>query len=457
MNERDKPMTRESLTIPRRALLGGTLSVAAGLVLGDRLRRSVSAADRWTAASASGNTTAKSVIQIWMWGGPSQLDTFDPKPEAGADYCGPLTKPIETNVPGIKIGEMLPELAKQADKYAIIRSMTHGINAHETGTYLVQTGRMPGEEVLYPSVGAVVSYFKGYRGGYKGLIPPYIVLTATQGRFSEAGFLGQLYKPFATGGDPAQTPFSVEGVVAEGISDRRQHERRGLLRSLNTLGRTVPDNPKLAALQQCEDQAYNLILGDGAAVFDLSQESSELRERYGMTTFGQSCLAARRLVECGVPSITINYEGWDTHKNHFTTMRMKLPEMDKAMATLLRDLADRDLLNSTIVWWSGEFGRTPKIQWDPPYNGGRGHWGSVFSALLAGGGFQGGRVVGSSDAKGETVNERPVYPCDLIASIYQQLGIDPEAPLPHPLGKTVRATPTAGDGMPMGGRLTEIM
>lgn len=136
---------------------------------------------------------------------------------------------------------------------------------------------------------------------------------------------------------------------------------------------------------------------------------------------------------------------------------MKLPEMDKAMATLLQDLADRDLLDSTIVWWSGEFGRTPKIQWELPYNGGRGHWGSVFSALLAGGGFKGGHVVGSSDAKGEMVKDRPVYPCDLIASIYERLGIDPEAPLPHPLGKTVRATPTAADGAPMGGRLTEIM
>jgi hypothetical protein len=292
--------TRNHRPISRRALLRGGLGASAGLLIGHAAG---------LAAQPSPKPTAKSVIQIWMWGGPSQLDTFDPKPDAGADYCGPFTKPIETNVPGIKIGEMLPELAKQADKYAIIRSMTHGINAHETGTYLVQTGRMPGEEVLYPSVGAVVSYFKGYRGGYKGLIPPYIVLTATQGRFSEAGFLGQRYKPFATGGDPAQTPFSVEGVVAEGICDRRQHERRELLRSLNTLGRTVPDNPKLAALQQCEDQAYNLILGDGAAVFDLSQESAELRERYGMTTFGQSCLAARRLVECGVPFITINYEG----------------------------------------------------------------------------------------------------------------------------------------------------
>ena len=304
-------------------------------------------------------TPAKSVIQIWMWGGPSHLDTFDPKPDAGNDYCGPFKNPIETTVPGIQISELLPELAKQADKYSIIRGMTHGINAHETGTYLVQTGQMPGG-ILYPSVGAVISHFKGYTGGYDGLIPPYIVLTKPQGRFSEAGFLGASHKPFATGGDPAQTPFAVEGIVAEGISEERQHQRRQLLRTLNMLGAALPNNAKLADLQRCEDEAYDLILGNGAAVFDLTQEDDELRDRYGRTTFGQSCLAARRLVESGVPYVTINYEGWDTHKNNFTVLRQKLPEMDKAMATLLQDLADRGLLESTIVWWSGEFGRTPK-------------------------------------------------------------------------------------------------
>lgn len=446
----------EGTAMSRRNLLRRGLHGAAGLLLGNRLGLTASNAVRAAAAPVAGVTTAKSVIQIWMWGGPSHLDTFDPKPAAGTDYCGPLKNPIETNVKGLIIGELLPELAKQADKYCIIRSMTHGINAHETGTYLVQTGRMPGD-ILYPSVGAVVSHFKGYGGGYDGMVPPYIVLTKPQGRFSEAGFLGQRYKPFATGGDPAKTPFTVEGVVVEGISDRRQRERRELLGKLDMLGRAMSGNPKLAALGRSEKQAYDLILGKGAAVFDLSQEQDELRDRYGRNTFGQSCLAARRLVESGVPFITINYEGWDTHKNHFQIMRKKLPEMDKAMATLLEDLADRGLLESTIVWWSGEFGRTPKIQWEPPYNGGRGHYGSVFSALLAGGGFKGGRVVGSSEARGEAVKERPVYPCDLIASIYERLGIDPQSRLPHPMGKTVLATPSANEGAKMGGRLTEIM
>ena len=192
-------------------------------------------------------------------------------------------------------------------------------------------------------------------------------------------------------------------------------------------------------------------------MFDLSQEKDELRERYGRNTFGQSCLMARRLVERGVPYITINYKGWDTHKQHFQTMRRKLPELDKGMATLLQDLSERGLLDSTIVWWSGEFGRTPKVQWEAPWNGGRGHYGKVFSAVVAGGGFKGGHVVGASDAKGEEVKDRPVYPCDLIGSMYELLGIDPDAKLPHPQGLTVRVTPSAADGVTTGGRLKEIM
>lgn len=443
--------------ISRRDLLRAGIGGATGLMLGQGLGAFAKADESSELNPNQQKPKAKSVIQIWMWGGPSQLDTFDPKPQAGHDYTGPLNHPIPTNVDGIQIGELLPELAKQADKYSIIRSMTHGINAHETGTYLVQTGRMPGD-ILYPAVGAVVSYFKGYRGGYQGLIPPYIVLTTPQGRFSKAGFLGQQFKPFATGGDPALDPFAVEGIVAEGISERRQQERRQLLQTLNTLSPAMPKkSPKLAAMQKSEDQAYDLILGDGATVFDLAQESDEMRDRYGHNTFGQSCLAARRLVEEGVPFITINYEGWDTHKNHFTTLRQKMPEMDQGMAALLQDLADRGLLDSTILWWSGEFGRTPNIQWEAPYNGGRGHWGSVFSALLAGGGFQGGQVVGRSDAKGEYVDDRPVYPCDLIGSIYQQLGIAPDAILPHPSGQGVRVTPGPEEEAPSGGLLKEIM
>jgi len=436
----------------RREAIQRTLLGATGLVLGHHLTL------RTLAETPSAKAKAKSVIQIWMWGGPSHLDTWDPKPEAGNDYCGPLNKPIATNVDGIRICELMPQLAKLADKYAVIRSMTHGNNGHETAAYMVQTARPPGGRDVYPNVGAVVSLFKGTQAGYKGLIPPYIVLTEPQGRFSEAGFLGQRYKPFATGGDPAQTRFAVEGIVAPGVSDERQRERRELLHKLDTLREAMPDNAQLTASEQCEKQAYDLILGDAGKVFDLSQEKDELRERYGKNTFGQSCLVARRLVERGVPYVTLNYKGgWDTHKQNFQVMRRRLPEMDKGMSTLLQDLAEHGLLDSTIVWWTGEFGRTPKVQWEAPWNGGRGHHGQVFSAVVAGGGFKGGQVIGASDAKGETVKERPVYPCDLIGSIYELLGIDPEAKLPHPQGLVVTATPSAADKAPSGGRLKEIM
>jgi hypothetical protein len=447
-----------SIAISRREAMRRGLCGAAALVLADGfVHRAPVRAFGATPGGVPAKGKAKAVIQIWMWGGPSHLDTFDPKPEAGNDYTGPLNKPIPTNVPGIIIGELLPLLAKQADKYSIIRSMTHGINSHETASYIVQTGRMPGGKEVYPCVGAVVSLFKGYDAGYTGLIPPYIVLTDLQGRFSEAGFLGSRYKPFATGGDPARTPFVVEGVVAQGITEKRQESRRDLLHNLNTLEHAMKGSPQLAASDQCEKQAYDLILGDGAKVFDLAQEKDELREQYGRSTFGQSCLMARRLVERGVPYVTINYKGWDTHKQHFQAMRRMLPEMDKGMATLLQDLSDRGLLDSTIVWWSGEFGRTPKVQWEPPWNGGRNHYGKVFSAVVAGGGFKGGHVVGASDARGEEVQDRPVYPVDLIASMYELLGIGPDATLPHPQGLKVPVLPSASEGVKMGGLLKEIM
>ncbi|MDR3701987.1 MAG: DUF1501 domain-containing protein [Candidatus Sulfopaludibacter sp.] len=409
-------------------------------------------------AQTGANSKAKSVIQIWMWGGPAHLDTFDPKPEAGSDYCGPLDRPIETNVKGIRISELLPLLAKQADKYSLIRSMTHGVNAHETASYTVQTGRLSGGHDVYPSVGAVVSLFKGYSAGYKGLIPPYIVLTQPQGRFSEAGFLGSRYKPFATGGDPAQARFAVEGVVAQGITDQRQRDRRTYLHQMDTLAQAMRGDSEVDAMEETEKQAYELILGDAGKVFDLSQEKDEMRDLYGRTTFGQSCLVARRLVERGVPYVTINYQGgWDTHKQNFQVMRQRLPQMDKGLSALLQDLSNRGLLDSTIVWWNGEFGRTPKVDWGAPWNGGRGHWGAVFSALLAGGGFKGGQVVGASDARGEEVKSRPVYPADLIGSIYRQLGIDPAGQLPHPAGVPTRITPTAAEGLPVAGLLKELV
>jgi hypothetical protein len=423
---------------------------AMGLMLANRLGAQ--------APKADAKAKAKSVIQIWLWGGPPHVDTFDPKPAAGNDYSGPLNSPIETKVKGIKIGELLPLLAKQADKFSLIRSMTHGNNGHETAAYLVQTGRNSNDRIVHPSVGAVVSLFKGKEitAGGLGLVPPYIVLTQPQGRFSEAGFLDTRYKPFATGGDPNAPRFVVEGIVGQ-TTEQQLRDRRSLLGRLNTLPRVNKSNPTLKALAKSEDQAYDLLLGDASKLYDLNQEKTDLRDRYGRNTFGQSCLMARRLVERGVPYITINFGGWDTHKDHFPAMRRLLPQLDKGLASLFADLSDRGLLSSTIVWCCGEFGRTPKVDWAAPWNGGRHHHGQVFSALVGGGGFKGGQVVGASDDKGERVKNRPVYPGDFIGSMYELLGIDPTGKLPHPQGLVVRVTPDARDEEESGGRLKEIM
>ncbi len=435
--------------ISRREAIRRTLLAGSGLLLADHIA--------FRAFAAEPTARAKAVIQIWMWGGPSHTDIFDPKPETGYDYCGPLKTPLETNVSGIRIGELLPLLAKQADKYSIIRSMTHGNNGHETASYLVQTGRQPGGRTVFPCAGSVVSLTKGYDAGYKGLIPPYVVLTEPQGRFDEAGFLGSKYRPFATGGDPSKTPFAVEGIIAPGISSQHQKDRRELLQHLDTLAQALPDHPQVVANRQAENLAYDMILGEGAKVFDLSQEKQELRDRYGKSKFGQSCLVARRLVERGIPYVTINYGGWDTHKGNFQAMQRQLPEMDKGFATLLQDLGERGLLDSTIVWWGGEFGRTPKVMWEEPWNGGRNHWGKVFSAVLAGGGFKGGQIVGSSDAKGEEVKDRPVYPVDLLGSIYAQLGISATTQLPNPEGLPTFVMPQPADNIKSAGLLHEIM
>ena len=439
----------------RRQVLRQGACGAVGWALADSL--AAAAAGEPAAKAKKAPPKARSVIQVFLWGGMSHNDTWDPKPDAGYDYTGDFNKAIPTNVPGIQIGMLFPELAKQADKFSLIRSMTHGNNGHETAAYLMQTGHTPGERLAYPSVGAVFALFKSPQ--YKGIIPPYVVLTKPQGRFSEEGFLGPKYKPFATGGDPNSTQrFEVEGVVARNITEDRQKARRELLGGLNTLGKELGPDPSLALDAEAKERAYELILGAGKEVFDLSKEKTELRDRYGRHTFGQECLVARRLVESGVPYVVINYPGgWDTHKGHFQTMRRQCPQLDQGLASLLQDLKDRGLLETTIVWCCGEFGRGPKVDWQPPWNGGRNHYGKVFSVLVAGGGFKGGHVVGSTDAKGEQVKDRPVYPVDLLGSIYQLAGIDAAAKLPHPMGAEAHVLPAAWEKVPSAGLLTEIM
>jgi len=299
-------------------------------------------------AASSAPRKAKSVIEIWLWGGPSHLETFDPKPEAGFAYNAGF-KSIPTNVKGMELSEFMPKLAKQADKFSVIRSMTHGVNGHETASYLMQTGRKPGGTV-YPGIGALIGMMKGYDYGYKGKIPPYVVMTKNKGRFSEVGFLNPKYKPLVTGGDPNASTFLVDGIVTKGVTKEQQKRKRKVLEEMDLLGKAVPGNKELQKFDEAGDEAYDLIIGDAGEVFNLNKESKETRNLYGKNSFGQSCLAARRLVQAGVPYITLNFTGWDTHKRHFQSMNQKMPQLDAGIAALLADLKKHGLLDSTIVW-----------------------------------------------------------------------------------------------------------
>lgn len=385
------------------------------------------------AAAAAGKPQrqpAKSVIEIWVWGGPSHLETFDPKPNAGKAYNGGYGD-IPTNVPGIRISEFMPKLAQHADKYSIIRSMNHHTNGHETATYLMQTGRMPGDGITYPAIGAVIAMMKSH--SYKGKLPPYIALTSNKGRFSENGFLSDRFKPLATGSNPNAAKFLVDGFTAPGGMEADHLIKRAeYARMLDTFSSVSGSCRELLEFERAGAAAQTIIAGSDAKAFDLNLESPAMRDRYGRNKFGQCCLAARRLVEAGVPYITINASGWDTHKKHFESMQKIGPELDQGFAALLEDLSERKLLDSTLIWCTGEFGRTPKVDYGEPWNGGRNHFCHCFSTVVAGGGFAGGRVLGSSDACGERPASSPVSPVDLLWSIYELAGINPAAKLPNP-------------------------
>jgi hypothetical protein len=394
---------------------------------------------------------AKSVIEIWLWGGASQLETFDPKPKASRDFNGGLTA-IPTNVPGLQIHEWWPELAKCAELYSVIRSMTHGQFGHETATYLMQTGRLPGDGEVYPALGTVIAQAK--RAGYRGDLPPSVILTRAKGRFSEIGFLGVEAAPLVTGGRPNDQRFAVDGIVPpQGIGPAEAKARYELLEKLDLWTSEDDRNRRVMAdFAAAGQEARRIAQGDAAQVFNLAGESTAVREEYGRTEIGQTLLAARRLVEYGVPYVTVNLPGWDSHKRHFESMKRKSHETDRAVAALLKDLKGKGLLDSTLVWMGSEFGRTPKVGWEAPWNGGRNHYARCFSTLVAGGGFKGGCVVGESDETAARPVSRPVSPQDFIGSIYELCGIDPEGPLPNSVGKNVRILPPSTGA----GRLKEI-
>lgn len=392
---------------------------------------------------------AKSVILVYLDGGPAQTDTFDPKPEAGRNYYGSYKGTAKTNVEGIEIGEKLPLLATMADKYSLIRTMTHGSNAHETGHYAMITGDTSGGAVVYPSFGAVISY--KLKDTYKGILPCYISVTSANSRFNEGGFLGNEYKSFDTGGRPESKEFEVEGVVNKFVNRERMEKRMALLGNFE---KGDFDKQLIDSLRGINMQ---FIWGESRELFNLANESDSVKARYGKTRLGQSCLVARKLVEAGVPFVNVRMTGWDTHKKHFQKMGSMLTTLDKALSALIADLDERGLLDSTIILCGGEFGRTPKVEWEAPWNGGRAHYGKTFSYLVAGGGFQGGKVVGKTNKTGEKVEERPVAPCDLIGSIYLLMGIDPYGTLPHVSEGDLPILPSLLDKKRSHGLLYEIM
>lgn len=392
---------------------------------------------------------AKSVILVYLDGGPAQTDTFDPKPEAGRNYYGSYKGVCKTNVEGIEIGEKLPLLATMADKYTLIRSLTHGSNAHETGHYAMITGDTSGGAVVYPSFGAVISYMR--RDTYKGILPCYISVTSANSRFNEGGFLGNAYKSFDTGGKPESAEYEVEGIVNKSVDRSRMAARMALL---DNFERQPMDKQVIDSLR---DVNMEFIWGESREIFNLNNEPDSVRQRYGKSRLGQSCLVARRLVEAGVPFINVRTTGWDTHKKHFPKMNTMLPDLDRALSALIADLDSRGLLDSTIILCGGEFGRSPKVLWEAPWNGGRAHFGAAFSYLVAGGGFIGGKVLGSTDSNGEKVATRPVSPCDLIGTVYMLMGIDPYGKLPHVSEGELPILPSLLDSKKSHGLLYEII
>jgi hypothetical protein len=395
---------------------------------------------------------AKACIQLFMWGGPSQLETFDIKPNA-PDGIRSLFRPAATNVPGIQICEHLPRLARMADSYAILRSVTHtGVN-HGTSAYHVLTGHVhatpgtlrhpsPGD---HPSVGCAAARL----GRQPRDLPSYVSLPSVlhDGDGGEVpgqgpGFLGQRYAPFLVNGDPTRRDFSIEALrLPAEVDGPRLGRRISLLAALDRQGERLARAPAEGAVKDQHSRALCLLQSPATQrAFLLAAEPDRVRDRYGWHHFGQSCLLARRLVEAGVPLVAVYWNAphiddvqhWDTHKDSVNRLKNHLlPPFDLAMSALLEDLKERGLLDSTLLVWAGEFGRTPKIN----KAGGRDHWGFCQSALMAGAGVRGGQVYGSSDASAAYAAESPVSPDDLAATVFGSLGIGLDQHLQDALGR----------------------
>jgi hypothetical protein len=393
-------------------------------------------------ANDPSSTSVRNCILIWLAGGPSHLDTFDPKPDAPADVRGEF-KAIETSVPGLRISEVFPNLAKMMDRLTLIRSMTSPEADHDRASHHLLTGYRPMPALVYPSYGSVVSKV---REASRGMLPPYVAIPDGPA-FSSSGYLTPAYDPFAVTGDPNQENFRVSNLTPpDKVTLARLLRRKAMVKALDDFARDVPPTTLTTSRDQFADQAYSLMTSGAAlTAFRLGDEPASTRDKYGRTTFGQSCLLARRLVESGVSFVTINDRGmgplgWDTHAQNFPTIENTLaPPLDQGLSALVADLADRKLLDSTLVVMMGEFGRTPKIN----ANAGRDHHGRANSVILAGAGMHGGLVLGKTDARGDLPTDRPVTPADLAAVLFTKLGIDPERKYEAPDGRPIRLVDNA--------------
>jgi Protein of unknown function (DUF1501) len=374
---------------------------------------------------------AQSVLLVYLGGGLSHHDSFDLKPEAPPEVRGKY-RPIDTNVPGLHIGELLPRMARVMDRVHLVRSGAHNNDHHETATNWVLCGRFGSAFGDYPAMGAVVAHELGFAGE----LPPYVAIPRNPSFTWELGksaFLGGRYESFKTG-DPNAPDFKVQDVApAEPLTPQRTERRQSLLQAVDGLARAVHGNDQIATYDEFHQRAAEMVLSSAARnAFAVDKEGDRLRDRYGRTTFGQSCLLARRLVERGVRFVTVNYGGWDHHAKIFENLDRKLPEFDQGFSALIEDMHARGLLEDTLVLAFGEFGRTPKINKDS----GRDHWGPAASLLFAGAGVRGG-VLGATDKQGAYATRRPVAPADVACTVYEAVGVDPRRPLVTPDGRPV--------------------
>ncbi len=391
-----------------------------GLALPDLLRA------RAAARAAGKGTRNTSVVWLWLGGGPTQVETFDPKPDAPAEFRSTVGH-VKTALPGVEIGGVFPKVAARADKMAFVRSFAHDNSGHGGGTHWVMTGYNfaqadSGQPQTKPGIGAIVARHRGATSAATGL-PTYVRLSGTYG--DGPAWLGASYAPFDTSGS-ART--NMNPHVAEG----RLSDRKSLLKTFDTLNREIDNSGVAKGLDSFETQAFDLLRGHAREAFDVNRESPRVRDLYG-PGLGQQMLMARRLCEAGAGFVTLHFGGWDMHGAVAQGMKQLGPQVDRAVAAFVEDCGDRGLDQDVLLVVTGEFGRTPRI------NGGAGrdHWAPLSTLALAGGGLKMGQVVGESTAKAETPKTTPIRPQDLMATIFHVLGVPLELQYKDPSGRPV--------------------